>query len=466
MSVLNGRDLLKAVVTDTDFLEVDPGSNLVIDGIPAADIINNHGSPLFVIVEKTLRTNFRRCKAAFAREWPGAVEILYAIKANNNLAVRAIIASEGGGGDCYGMGELTATFEGGADSSIVAMNGSLKSYPEILKGVELGVAINLDAEDEIEKIERACEEAGKRTRVNIRLKILDNAFKQVGSDYVAVPDSRGIYEIIGGSKWGFSIAKAAEITRRLASHRAIDQIGFSYHLGRFSVEPEHVRLQYKCLARDLRSLCDETGFWPKVIDIGGGMPRRRDPESRTRHLQELSIELFAQLACDELRGILLGSRPVPDLWVEPGRYIVGNAGLLLATVGSVKQDLGRRWVNLDTSTNVLMRIEAMGSQHYVVPAVGMDRPWIGPANIVGVTCVQSLFAGDTPSPDYRPGDLVAILDAGMYAEAGATQFNGIPRPATVLVGGGGVEVIKLRETVEDVFRLHRIPKRLRNPENR
>src|ERR1700744_5960502 len=140
--VLNGRELLKAVVTDTDFLDVGPDSNLVIDGIPATEIIRNHGSPLFVIVEKTLRTNFRRCKAAFAREWPGTVEILYAIKANNNLAVRAIIASEGGGGDCYGMGELTATFEGGADASIVAMNGSLKSYPEILQGVRLGVAIN------------------------------------------------------------------------------------------------------------------------------------------------------------------------------------------------------------------------------------------------------------------------------------------------------------------------------------
>lgn len=456
-----GSEQLRAVAGDTDYLGIDSEGTLLIDGISATDIVAQHGSPVYVVVEKTLRANFRNCKAAFVKAWPGRVEVLYAIKANNNLAIRAIISSEGGGGDCYGMGELRATFETGTNPEIVVMNGSLKFYDEIREAIARGAAINLDAEDEIEKIERACAETGKRARVNIRLKMIDEAFAQVGSDYGGVSEQTGLNDKLIASKWGFSQEKAALLTKRLQGIHSIDHVGFSYHLGRFSARRDDVRLVYKNLGEILRRLCDETGFWPKVIDIGGGMPRRRDPESRTPHLQDLGINEYAQIACGELlKALSVDGRSVPDLWLEPGRYIVGNASLLLATVGTVKCDLGRRWVNVDASTNLLMRIDTNGSQHTVLPATGMERFRQTPANIVGLTCVSSILASDLPSPEYRPGDLIALLDAGMYSEVVATQFNGIPRPATVLVGQGIAEVIKARETIDDVFRQHRIPSRL------
>jgi diaminopimelate decarboxylase len=149
------------------------------------------------------------------------------------------------------------------------------------------------------------------------------------------------------------------------------------------------------------------------------------------------------------------------LWLEPGRFIVGNAAVLLARVGAVKRDLGLTWVNLDASTNNLMRIDTSHSIHYVFPAAGMNREAVEHAIVVGETCIDSVFSPDCLVPPLERGEPIAILDAGMYAETASTQLNGIPRPATVLVSGSSSDMVKERETVGDVFSKHRIPDRLR-----
>ncbi|MBN1221933.1 MAG: hypothetical protein JXB23_01700 [Candidatus Aminicenantes bacterium] len=135
---------------------------------------------------------------------------------------------------------------------------------------------------------------------------------------------------------------------------------------------------------------------------------------------------------------------------------------MLARVGAVKHDLGMTWVNLDASTNNLMRIDTSQSAYHVFPASGMHRPATEHVTIVGETCIDSIFAANRLMPVLHRGDPVVILDAGMYAETVSTQLNGIPRPATVLVNGTEAEIIKERETVEDVFAKHRIPPRLQS----
>jgi diaminopimelate decarboxylase len=130
-------------------------------------------------------------------------------------------------------------------------------------------------------------------------------------------------------------------------------------------------------------------------------------------------------------------------------------------VGAVKRDMSQVWINVDCSTNNLMRVDTAGSRYQLFAAMGMHRPISERAHIVGPTCIDSLFAESHPMPDVARGDAIVILDAGMYAETTSTQFNGIPRPATVLVSDGRHELIKRRETVEDIFALHRIPERLR-----
>ena len=135
--------------------------------------------------------------------------------------------------------------------------------------------------------------------------------------------------------------------------------------------------------------------------------------------------------------------------------------MLLARVGTVKQDLGLTWVNIDAGSNELPRVDTSDSAYHVIAASGMHRPADRVVDIVGPICIDSLIQRDAQMPEMAPGDPVAILDAGMYSESPSTQFNSIPRPATVLVNGSTAEVIKEREQVSDVFRLHRIPERLK-----
>ena len=154
---------------------------------------------------------------------------------------------------------------------------------------------------------------------------------------------------------------------------------------------------------------------------------------------------------------------IPHLWVEPGRYIVGNAVTLLATVGPVKKDIGMTWVNVDASMNNLLQRELNAVHYDVIPASRMGEPFTQNTTVVGPLCTGGPLAVDVLLPQVRRDDILAFLDAGMYAETFSTQFNGRPRPATVLVNEGNVELIKERESVRDVFARHRIPERLRLP---
>ena len=129
-------------------------------------------------------------------------------------------------------------------------------------------------------------------------------------------------------------------------------------------------------------------------------------------------------------------------------------------MGTIKHDTGLTWVNIDAGTNELPRIDTSGSAYHVLAASGMHRPANHTVDVVGPICIDSVMGRDINMPDMQPGEPIVILDAGMYSESASTQFNSIPRPATVLVSGSSADIIKAREQVTDVFRHHRIPQRL------
>ncbi len=160
---------LASILTPTDSLGHDAAGILLIEECSARSLVEEFGSPLYVVSERTLRENFRRIRRAFEEHWPAAVNVLYAIKANNNLAIRAILNQEGAGGDCFGEAELYATFAGGADPDKVAMNGTSKTMADLRSAVELGVRINIDAEDEIDQLRTIAGQIGREARVNLRV---------------------------------------------------------------------------------------------------------------------------------------------------------------------------------------------------------------------------------------------------------------------------------------------------------
>lgn len=460
MQPSNTTDVLNAIRTSTDFIDSDSDGTLMIDGCNATELLESFGSPLNVVVEKTLRANYRRVHTAFATRWPANVNVMYAIKANSNPVIRSIVNDEGAGGDCFSAGEVYATFQGGASPETIAMNGSDKSEAELRLALDHGVCINIDDEEEIDALESLCEETGKSARVNLRLKILPDTFANIGSDYMKLDD--GLRAYLAMKKWGYSVEKAASVTTKILTRSHLKLEGFSSHTGRFTQDPNAFAVYTKALAEAVVGLCMETGAPLKVLDIGGGFPRERDPESACLDLNPHTIEEFAKAVVDSMLPVFEKSNiTVPELWLEPGRYIAGNAGILLGRFTSIKQDLDTSWTHIDISTNNLMRIDTNKSAYHVLCASGMDRPFTHSTRIVGPTCVVSLISADQQLPNVSRGEPVAVLDAGMYAESVATQFNSVPRPATVLVLDGQAELIKERERIEDVFSKCRTPERFR-----
>jgi diaminopimelate decarboxylase len=451
-------EYLESVRTRSDRLTVDANGELLIEKVAASDLLERFGSPLYVFSEATLRDNYRRIRNAFERQWPEPVNIMYAIKANTNLAIRAILHQEGAGGDCFSEGELFATFEAGADAAKIALNGSLKSETSLRIAVERGVTVNIDAADEPERLQDICRALGTTVKVNIRLKPLNPSYDRIRTDYFG---GDALAEYIRRVKWGFSVDGAVALIEGIRRIPELQLVGFSSHIGRVSQDTRFFTDYATALGGMVATISTETGFAPRVLDIGGGWPRERDPESRSLALNRTPVEDYVKATCAELlRQFRAAGLKVPQLWVEPGRFIVGNSSVLLATVGTVKTDLGLTWINIDAGSNGLPRIDTSGSAYHVIAAGGMHRPADQVVDVVGPICSDSLVRRDAQMPGMKTGEPVAILDAGMYSESASTQFNSIPRPATVLVQGSLAEVIKEREQLSDLFRLHKVPERL------
>ncbi len=455
-----GADVLAMLRTPSDRLDVSPSGVLRIDGHEAIDLLAQFGSPLVVAVEDTIRQNYRGIRAAFASRWPATVNVMYAIKCNNTLAIRAILSQEGAGGDCFGLGELEATLKAGADPRLMVMNGSNKSHAEIEAAIQHGITINVDGEDEVDVIEVIAEREGKRARANLRLKLLPPELNKFGGEFYKMSGS--LLDATRRAKWGYTLELAGALVHRLRQKTHIDLLGYSSHIGRFAAHPEAYAIVARALGDAVVLLHKETGFWPREFDLGGGWAREREPEARSPERTPYTIEDHAEAATSALLSALApAQRPVPELWLEPGRYIVGNAQVLLATVGAIKRDAGLCWVHVDASTNNLMRIETSRHWHHILPASRMNEPLVDAAEIVGGTCIPSVLGSERRVPTLRPGDCVAILDTGMYTEVISNQFNSIPRPAAVLISGAQREIIKRRETVEDLYAQHVVPDRLK-----
>lgn len=455
-------DALAPILTTTDSMSVAADGCLMIDGQRADELLRTFGSPLYVLSEQTLRANYRRVAGTLADAWPAATKVLYAIKANNNLAVRAIFHQEGAGGDCFGEGELYATFLAGATPDSVVLNGSNKNPRDLRTAAELGLVVNIDGEDEIGFLRDIARELDRPIRVCLRLRVVPERFADRVPDYINSA-GRSLAEKIEASQWGFSLEAAARLIPTILDTPGLDLLGFHHHLGRLLPDLDYNTAWAHELVSSIGALEKRTGYHPRLLNIGGGLARERDPESRSRELNPLRVEDHIRAVTGALKsGFDELGLPLPQLWMEPGRYLVGNAGVLLGTVGQIKRDQGRVWVNTDFSINNLMRIETSGSQYHVLAANRLREQADEPVTVVGPLCTGAPIAREHPMPALSRGDILAVLDAGMYAETASTQFNGVPRPCTVLVNGEHAEVIKERESVLDVFAKHRIPPRLRS----
>jgi len=450
------------------------GGRLWIEGWDSVEIAGRFGTPIYVVSEDQLRRNVKRITSAFRTAWPeGEVRLLPSIKANFTLALRHILTEEGAGCDTFGPGELAAALQTGVPAELISVNGSVKSAELIARAVEAGCRITLDSVREVELVREAARRAGRRATVRFRVRP-DYEGLDLPTEFLE--DDVPIREAAGAYKPGIPTEDLIPIGQDAIAADELDVAGLMAHLGRHHHKVEVWSAMAASFAETIGRLSAAWGGWaPREIDVGGGFASPRDPTGRatrrgaSRPPGELSppIEAYADAVASSLREGLGRHGISTDgicLEAEPGRAVFADAGIHLATVRNVKRQmhpLPHRWIETDTTEMFLPDGLIEHNRWTVVVANRADEPVTQTGDVVGMSCGFDVIVGDAPLPEVEIGDVIAVLDTGAYQDAASSNFNALPRPATVLVRADGAEIVKRAETVDDVFRRDVIPDRLR-----
>jgi diaminopimelate decarboxylase len=444
---------------------------LFVEDVSARSLAERFGTPLYVVSEDQLRRNARAYARAFAQRWPGEFMLLPSIKANASLALRSILNEEGAGCDVFGPGELEIALGTGADADGISLNGPMKDAALLERAIRAGVRITLDSVAELESAREVAARLGMRAMVRLRFRP-----DLVGRDEPSEmsPTGLSVRRALDRYKAGVPTEDILALSEAEIRDPALDLRGIHLHVGRHSADPGVWHAAVASLADLLVDLRSHWGGWtPRELDVGGGYPAPRDPFGRLDAKraqapdQAPPIDLYAGTLCDSLTAALGRIEVAPAsvrLEVEPGRGLYADAGVHLATVGNVKRQhvpTELTWVETDSSDAYLPDVNLELNRWTCVAVGDADGAASLTADVTGRTCALDVIVPDAALPPVRRGDVVAFLDTGAYQEAGASNFNALPRPGTVLVQGSGAELIRRHETLADVFARDMIPERLR-----
>jgi diaminopimelate decarboxylase len=405
---------------------------LCAEQVSLADIARRFGTPCYVYSRAAIETAYQE----YARALQGRDSLVcYSVKANSNLAVLALLARLGAGFDIVSGGELARVLAAGGDPRKTVFSGVGKTEAEIELALQKNIlCLNLESESELERVNVVAKRMGIRAPVAFRVNPDIDARTH---PYI----STGLRE----NKFGVAHADALRLYQRAAKMPAIEVVGIGCHIGsQLTSSAPFVEAAGRIAA--LADKLAKAGIALRHIDIGGGVG--------IRYRDETPEPIGGFL--DGALGMLAGRRE--SLIVDPGRSIVGNAGLLLARVEHVKPGAERSFLVIDAAMNDLIR-PALYSAWHDVRAVREPEPGASRAvyDVVGPVCESGDFLAKERSLAAREGDLLSIMSAGAYGMAMSSNYNSRPRAAEVLVDGSEAHLVRARETVEQLFALERIP---------
>ncbi|MDD3622902.1 MAG: diaminopimelate decarboxylase [Methanofollis sp.] len=409
------------------------GGHLHLGGLDLVDLSGTYGTPLYVTDFDRIVGNFKRFTSALTAHYP-AVQVLFAAKANGNLAVMRALAGQGAGADVFSSGELKLAMQAGMQPDRLLFNGSSKSPADLALAVETGVRVSVDSVDELHQLEAAAAEAGKSVEIAFRV-----------NPALEVPTHPKIATGLKTSKFGIPAEEIVGAYAEALACEHIDPAGIHCHIGSQILEVEPFARAAGVMVEVAKEVTD-LGANIRFLDIGGGLgiPYRHDTDAAPT-----PEEYAAAVMPVFLQGIRDAGID-PALWVEPGRWLVGDSSVLLARVNSVKR-AHRTFVNVDAGFNLLVRPAMYDSYHEVVVANKADQPADGTYTVAGPICeTGDLLAQDRDLPAPKAGDLVAVLDAGAYGFAMSSQYNSRPRCAEVAVRGGKHALMRRAEDLDDV----------------
>jgi diaminopimelate decarboxylase len=400
----------------------------VCDGVSLEDIAREHGTPLYVYSAESIRRAYRELDEAFAAH---PHRIHYAMKANSSLAVVRLLREAGSGVDANSIGEVDLAIRAGFAPSDIVFSGVGKTRDEIDRAVQLGLkAINAESSGELERIDRAAQARAVRARVALRV----NPDIDAGTHPHI---STGLHI----NKFGVPLEHARALYRKMALQPGLQPVGIHVHLGSQIISTEPLQRGASAVVRLARELRD-SGIQLDHIDIGGGLGISYDG-SRAPTAAEYAAAILPIVASSGL-----------SIALEPGRFIVGAAAALLARVVDLKDAAGgHHFAILDAGMTELMRPMLYGAFHRIVavsPRAARDLTY----DIVGPVCESTdAFGSERRLNQLEVGDLLAILDAGAYGSAMASNYNRRPLPAEVMVDAGRARLIRRRQTIEDQLSL-------------
>lgn len=400
-------------------------------------LASEFGTPLYVYDRETIVSQFRSLRTAFASRFP-KLRVHYALKANGNGALLAVLRAEGAAPEVVSLGEIVMALRAGWAGDEILFTSSSKGPEEIAKAVEIGAVLNIDSRDELEQAAGCAAAAGKRVRISFRINpgVDPHTLHQINT---GIPEAKFGLHLDGG------LARAAYARARALPSVAIT--GIHCHIGSQIMETDgYVATARKMLAF-VRELKRDLGLSLEFVDLGGGLavPYHDGEEGLAPAVLAAAL---APVWGEAMAA--LGGDP-PALWLEPGRFFVAPSGFLVTRVNSVKTTTIKTFVNVNAGSNTLLR-PAMYAAHHRARVVGASgTPEI--LDVAGDVCeTGDILAAERRLPRPKAGDFVVFLDAGAYGFAMASTYNARPLPAEVLVDGDTATLIRRRGTFEDLFR--------------
>ena len=405
-------------------------NQLFFDKISMKELAEKYGTPSFVYSEERIVENFLTIKRAFSST---TTDICFAVKANSNIGILQILARQGAGFDIVSGGELARVLKAGGDPEKIVFSGVGKQDWEIIEGLQNKIrCFNVESAAELEKIAQIASSCGQIAPVSLRVNPNIDAKTH---PYI----STGLAE----SKFGIKIETAEHLFQRAHEDPHLNLVGIDCHIGSQITEIEPFLASLNILINLVQRLAGK-GINLSHIDIGGGLGIKYKDE------EVINWDEFAS-------EIKKSMKDIPQrLILEPGRSIVGNAGLLLAQIILLKNNGQKNFAVVDAGMNDLLRPALYGSWHEIVSVEKRTHPEPLDWEIVGPICETSDFLAKGRSLSIIEGDLIAILDCGAYGFSMSSNYNSRPKAAEILIADKSHFCIRNREKISDLFYLENL----------
>ena len=407
------------------------GKELFAESVPVEDIARRFGTPCYVYSKATLERHWHAFDQAFSSR-PHLV--CYAVKANSNLAVLNVLAKLGSGFDIVSVGELERVLAAGGDPKKVVFSGVGKREDELQRALEVGIrCFNVEVSEELDRLNDLAGRLGTRAPVSLRV----NPDIDAGTHpYI----STGLKE----NKFGIEMDSALSEYQRAHKMPHLEIIGVDCHIGSqlttlspFTDALDRVLL----LVKELKQI----GINIHHLDIGGGLGIRYNTETPPEPADYAAV-LFSKLSGTEF-----------EILLEPGRAIVGNAGILVTRVEYLKSTAAKNFVIADAAMNDLIRPALYQSWQDIIPVSRTDGLTKKTVDVVGPVCETGDFLGKDRKLDVVQGDLLAVRSSGAYGFCMSSNYNSRGRAAEVMVDGEQVHLVRRRESVQDLYASEQIP---------